>query len=272
MLLEGKNAVIYGAGGSLGAGVAQTFAREGAMVFLTGRTRAKLDEVAKVITEAGGSAEVAVVDALDEHAVDEHAVDEHAVDEHARLVVAEAGGIDVSLNLVSRGDVQGVPLVEMETADLIRAIMTGITTNFITARAAARHMTKQGSGVILALDSGSAHGSPMMGSTGLADAATDILVRNLAAEIGPRGVRVVGMWIAGVPETLTPEKLAAVNSDLQLDDTALQGLLDQLASMRMLRRSPSLANVADTAAFLASDRAAGITGTFVNVTGGIFQS
>ncbi|MGI8800278.1 MAG: SDR family NAD(P)-dependent oxidoreductase [Pseudonocardia sp.] len=215
MLLEGKNAVIYGAGGSLGAGVAQTFAREGAMVFLTGRTRAKLDEVAKVITEAGGSAEVAVVDALDEH----------AVDEHARLVVAEAGGIDVSLNLVSRGDVQGVPLVEMETADLIRAIMTGITTNFITARAAARHMTKQGSGVILALDSGSAHGSPMMGSTGLADAATDILVRNLAAEIGPRGVRVVGMWIAGVPETLTPEKLAAVNSDLQLDDTALQGLL-----------------------------------------------
>ncbi|MBA2308155.1 MAG: SDR family oxidoreductase [Pseudonocardiales bacterium] len=262
MLLEGKNAVIYGAGGSLGAGVAQTFAREGAMVFLTGRTRAKLDEVAKVITEAGGSAEVAVVDALDEH----------AVDEHARLVVAEAGGIDVSLNLVSRGDVQGVPLVEMETADLIRAIMTGITTNFITARAAARHMTKQGSGVILALDSGSAHGSPMMGSTGLADAATDILVRNLAAEIGPRGVRVVGMWIAGVPETLTPEKLAAVNSDLQLDDTALQGLLDQLASMRMLRRSPSLANVADTAAFLASDRAAGITGTFVNVTGGIFQS
>jgi len=262
MLLEGKNAVIYGAGGSLGAGVAQTFAREGAMVFLTGRTRAKLDEVAKVITEAGGSAEVAVVDALDEY----------AVDEHARLVVAEAGGIDVSLNLVSRGDVQGVPLVEMETADLIRAIMTGITTNFITARAAARHMTKQGSGVILALDSGSAHGSPMMGSTGLADAATDILVRNLAAEIGPRGVRVVGMWIAGVPETLTPEKLAAVNSDLQLDDTALQGLLDQLASMRMLRRSPSLANVADTAAFLASDRAAGITGTFVNVTGGIFQS
>lgn len=132
-------------------------------------------------------------------------------------------------------------------------------------------MTKQGSGVILALDSGSAHGSPMMGSTGLADAATDILVATWLLRSG-RGVRVVGMWIAGVPETLTPEKLAAVNSDLLLDDAALQGLLDQLASMRMLRRSPSLANVADTAAFLASDRAAGITGTFVNVTGGIFQS
>jgi NAD(P)-dependent dehydrogenase (short-subunit alcohol dehydrogenase family) len=262
MLLENKNAVIYGAGGSLGAGVARTFAREGATVFLAGRTQAKLDEVAKSITDAGGSAEVAVVDALDEQ----------TVDEHARSVAAEAGSIDVSLNLVSRGDVQGVPLVEMATADVVGAILTGITTNFITARAAARYMIKQNSGVILALDSGSAHGSPMMGSTGLADAATDILVRNLAAEIGPRGVRVVGMWIAGVPETLTPEKLAAVNSDLQLDDDALQGFLDQLASMRMLRRSPSLANVADTAAFLASDRAAGITGTFVNVTGGIFQS
>jgi NAD(P)-dependent dehydrogenase (short-subunit alcohol dehydrogenase family) len=133
-------------------------------------------------------------------------------------------------------------------------------------------MTEQGSGVILALDSGSAVGSPMMGGTGPADAATDLLVRNLAAEVGPRGVRVLGVWIAGVPETLTPEKLGAVNSDLVLDEAALQGLLDQLASLRMLRRSPGLSEVAETITFLASARAGGITGTFVNVTGGMFPS
>jgi NAD(P)-dependent dehydrogenase (short-subunit alcohol dehydrogenase family) len=262
MLLENKNAVIYGAGGGIGAGVATTFAREGARVFLAGRTRDKLDLVAKDIEAAGGRAEVAVVDALDER----------AVDEHARAVAAEAGSLDVSFNLVSRGDVQGVPLAGMTTADFLRPITTGITTNFITARTAARHMTEQRSGVILALDSGSAHGSPMMGGTGPADAATDTFIRNLAAEIGPSGVRVLGLWAAGIPETLTSETLSTVNSNMVLDDTAIQGLLENLAQMRMLRRSPRLAEVAAVAAFLASDRATGITGTFVNVTGGIFPS
>jgi NAD(P)-dependent dehydrogenase (short-subunit alcohol dehydrogenase family) len=257
MLLENKNAIIYGAGGSIGGGVARTFAQEGATVFLAGRTHKTLDQVAEDITAAGGRAEVAVVDALDEQ----------SVDEHARAVVAQAGTIDVSLNLITRGDVQGIPLADMTTADFTRAITTGITTNFITARAAARHMIEQGSGVILALNSGSAHGSPMMGSTGPADAAIDTLIRNLAVEVGPHGVRVLGLWAAGVPETLTPEKLAAVNGDMRLDDAALQGLLDRLAEMRILRRSPRLAEIAATAAFLASDQAAAITGSFVNVTG-----
>jgi len=105
----------------------------------------------------------------------------------------------VSFNLVTRGDVQGTPLVEMSTADFLRPITTGITANFITARAAARQMIAQGSGVILALNSGSAHGSSMMGGTGPADAATDNYIRNLATEIGPHGVRVLGIWVAGIP-------------------------------------------------------------------------
>src|SRR5437762_13742711 len=116
MLLENKNAIIYGAGGSIGAGVAWTFAREGATVFLVGRTREKLDAVATDITSAGGSAEVAVVDALDEQAVDDHVQD----------VVSKAGHVDVSFNLISRGDVQGTPLVEMTTDDLLRAVVTGL--------------------------------------------------------------------------------------------------------------------------------------------------
>lgn len=262
MLLENKNAIIYGAGGALGSGVARTFAREGARVFLAGRTRSPLDKVARDITDAGGQAEVAVFDALDER----------AVDEHAQSVVSQAGSIDVSFNLITRGDVQGIPLVEMTTADFTRAITNGITSTFITARAAARQMIRQSSGVILALNSGSAHGSPMMGSTGPADAATDTFIRNLAAEVGPQGIRVLGIWTAGVADTLSPEKLAAVNSNMQMDDAALQGLLDQLDAMRMLRRSPRVAQVADVAAFLASDRAAAITATFVNVTAGIFAS
>ncbi|HEX3779561.1 MAG TPA: SDR family oxidoreductase [Pseudonocardiaceae bacterium] len=261
-LLAGKNAVIYGAGGGLGSGMATAFAAAGARVFLTGRSRASLDAVAGEINAAGGRAEVAVVDALDEQ----------AVTAHAEALVAEAGSIDISLNLITRGDVQGVPLVEMARADLLRAVDNGLGSNFITATAAARQMIKQGSGVILALNSGSAHGSPMMGSTGPADAAIDTFVRNLAMEIGPHGVRVLGIWVAGVPETLSPAKVGMVNADLSGNDAAFQGLLDQLDSMRMLRRSPRLAQVADAAVFLASDAAGALTGTFVNVTGGMFAS
>ena len=262
MLLENKNAVIYGAGGAIGGAVAKEFAREGAKVFLAGRTREKLETVAEDIGAAGGSAEVAELDALDEQ----------AVVEHARAVAEQAGTIDISFNLISRGDVQGIPLVEMTTEDFTRPITTGITANFITARATARHMIEEGSGVILALDSGSANGSPMMGGTGPADAATDTFVRNLAAEVGPRGVRVVGIWTAGLPETLSKEKLAAVNSNLEMDEAAFQGLIESLDQMRMTRRSPRLEEVADVAAFLASDRAGAITGTFVNVTSGTFPS
>jgi NAD(P)-dependent dehydrogenase (short-subunit alcohol dehydrogenase family) len=262
MLLENKNAIIYGAGGGIGSGVAARFAREGARVFLAGRTQASLDKVAADITAAGGRAEVAVLDALDEA----------AVRTHLDSVVAAAGSVDVSLNLVSRGDVQGVPLVDMATVDFLRAITTGVTANFITATAAARQMATQGSGVILALDSGSWHGSPMMGSTGPTDAALDTFYRNLAMEVGPAGVRVCGIWTAGVPETFTTEKLRAVNENMQFDDEQLAALLQQLDGMRMLRRSPRLAQVAAAAVFLASDEAAAITGTWINVTSGSFAS
>jgi NAD(P)-dependent dehydrogenase (short-subunit alcohol dehydrogenase family) len=133
-LLQGKTAIIYGGGGGIGGGVARTFAREGAKVVLAGRTREKLDAMANDITSAGGSAEVAVVDALDEQAVDGLVQD----------VASKAGSVDVSFNLISRGDVQGTPLVEMTTEDLLRAVDNGLRSSFVTARAAARRMIEQG--------------------------------------------------------------------------------------------------------------------------------
>ena len=91
MLLEDNNVVIYGGGGTIGGAVARAFAREGARVFLAGRTLTKLDDVAEEIRSAGGVAETAQVDALDGR----------AIDEHADAVAASAGGIDVSFNLIS---------------------------------------------------------------------------------------------------------------------------------------------------------------------------
>jgi NAD(P)-dependent dehydrogenase (short-subunit alcohol dehydrogenase family) len=256
-LLEGKNAIVYGGGGGIGGAVARTFAREGAMVFLAGRTRDRLEAVASDIAASGGSAEIAVVDALDERAVDDHAAG----------VVSNAGHVDVSFNLISRGDVQGTPLVDMTTDDLLRAVDNGLRSSFITARAAGRRMAAQGSGVILHLNSASGAGAfPGLGSTGPADAATESWMRYQAGELGPQGVRVCGIWTAGVAETLSKETLTAVGGDSAPEPSAAEAMI---AGMAALRRAPRLADVAEVAAFLASDRASGITGTMVNVTCGL---
>jgi NAD(P)-dependent dehydrogenase (short-subunit alcohol dehydrogenase family) len=254
--LTGRNAIVYGGGGSIGGAVARTFARDGATVFLAGRTREPLERVAAEIAADGGRADIAVLDALDER----------AVDGHAAAVVAQAGSIDVSFNLITRGDRQGTPLVAMEVEEFLSAIAAGVTTAFLTARAAARQMATQGSGVILHLTSGSSRGaSAGMGNTGPADAATETFMRYLAAEAGPQGVRVVGIHTAGVRGTLTAEKIAAV-SGAQVDPEAV---LEQIARMTMLRRAPEVQQIAETAAFLASDRAGAITSGIVNATSGL---
>lgn len=178
MLLTDKTAIVYGAGGSIGGAVARAFAEQGARVHLVGRTRQTLEAVAADIKDA----EIAVVDALDEAAVEAHA--------------DAVGDIDISVNLVTRGDVQGMPLTDMSVEDFMRPVVAGTRANFLTARAAGRRMAARGSGVIITLNSGSAHGSPMMGGTGSADGALDTLVRNLAIELGPRGC---GRWGSGRP-------------------------------------------------------------------------
>lgn len=251
--LQGKTAIIYGGGGGIGGGVARAFAREGAKVFVVGRTKEKLDAVVTDITDAGGFAEAAVLDATDEEAVDDH--------------VKRVGNVDISFNLISRGDVQRIPLVEMTTDDLLRAVVTGLQSNFITARAAARRMIEQGSGVILHLNSASGDAAmPGMGSTGPADAATESFMRYLAAEIGPSGVRVNGIWTAGVEEVMTQNGLAEVGRENAPDRSAA---LEMIARMSALRHAPKLAHVCEVATFLASDRAAVITGTMVNATAGL---
>src|SRR5262245_52167912 len=144
MLLKDKTAVVYGAGGSIGSRVARAFAQEGAHVFLAGRTLAPLEAVADEIAGAGGTAEPAQVDALDPQ----------AVEQHLEAIVQQAGGIDISFNAIwIRGDLQGTPLLQMPWEDFTTPVQTGVKTHFLTATAAARHMVRRQSGVILTLSS-----------------------------------------------------------------------------------------------------------------------
>ena len=139
VLLENKNAVIYGGGGVIGGAVAHAFAREGATVHLAGRTLPRLEKVADEIRAAGGAVETAQVDAFDED----------KVDEHANSVVASGGRLDISFTIISHPDHMGTPVVEMRYEEFEEPVTRRLRTMWITSRAAARHMIEQGSGVIL---------------------------------------------------------------------------------------------------------------------------
>ncbi|HKT03120.1 MAG TPA: SDR family oxidoreductase [Rugosimonospora sp.] len=256
--LENRTAIIWGGAGSIGTATARRFVAEGVAVYLAGRSEATVKDAGA----ATGATGYGVVDVLDEA----------AVTAFVARVVAEAGRLDVSFNVAARGDVQGTPLLRMPAADFVKPVVQGITGAFHTARAAARQMVEQGSGVIIELDSASGRGSgPMMGGTGAADGAKDTLVRDLAQEVGPNGVRVVGIWTAGLTDSLTAEKLAAtLGAPVPLE--MVNGIIANLDSMRMTKKSPVTAQIAATAAFLASDDAAAITATWINATAGMFPS
>src|SRR6266545_4647419 len=220
MLLEGKNAVIYGAGGAIGGAVVRAFAREGASLHLAGRRAEPLDALAAEIRGHGG-------------------------------VVASAGSIDISLNVISHGEVFGTPLAEMTLDDYERPIRTATRSTFLTARAAARHMIPSRSGVILTFGG---YGQPLrdfyLGGFQVGLSAVDALRRQFAAELGPFGIRVLTLQSVGIPESHS--------SDGDGDGTP----------PRLLERAPTLADVGNVAAFAASDHAAAITATAINITCG----
>src|SRR5215813_8252650 len=259
MLLESKVAVIYGAGGAIGGAVARAFARDGGRVFLTGRHLAPVQVVANDIVSAGGCVEAAQVDALDEQ----------AVDKHLQSVIAKAGRVDISFNAVGIPDAKilGVPLVELDVEQFSQPITAYTRSYFLTARLAARRMSLNRSGVIMTVTSiPSRTGTPLQGGYPPAMAAKEALTRDLSAELAPLGIRVVGLRPHGIPETDTlREAFEARAKNLGVTWEQWQ---EMLASRTHARRLSTLAETADVAVFMASDKASGMTGTTVNLTMG----
>ncbi|MEY9988717.1 3-oxoacyl-[acyl-carrier protein] reductase [Streptomyces sp. V4I8] len=245
MLLKGKVAVVYGAGSSIGGAAARAFAAEGARVFLAGRTAAPLDRLAEDIRGAGGAAETAVVDALDEAAVNAFVDD----------VAARAGRVDISFNAIGCGDVQRPPM-EISAGDFLQPIATAMRSQFLTTRAAARHMTARGTGVILAFGGGGPQTLPGLGGFKIALDALEGLRRQWAVELGPHGIRVVTLKSGGVPGSL-PDGFPGK-----------EAISDGLVEATRLGRAATLADVGDVAAFVASDRARTLTATDVNISCG----
>src|SRR5262245_49495320 len=250
VLLQEKNAVIYGAGGSIGGAVARAFGREGARVFLAGRTEDALKAVADDIGAAGGLAETAIVDALSEE----------AVDRHADAVVADAGSLDISINLIAHPFTHGTPLAEMAVEDFMAPVETAARTTFITARAAARHMIPRRSGVILAFGGPGDRSGPLrdfyLGGTQVAFDAIETMRRQLSVELGPHGTRVITLASGGVPESF-PE-----------DFEGRAPITEMIEAQTLLGRAATLEDVGNAAVFAASDRARSITAAIINVSCG----
>ena len=253
MILHNKNAIIYGAGGSLGGAVARAFAGAGARVFLTGRNLSSVQKVADEILASNGSVEVDQVDAMDEK----------EVDAHLERVVQKAGRVDISFNAVGVDVIQNIPLIDIRMEDFLSPISLTMQTRFITAKATAKVMIGQGSGVILSLTATPGGiGYPLTGGFAPACCAVESLSRNLAAELGIYGIRVVNIRSAGSPDSKVFKDAIAHNP------AGMASILRKMEGDTMLKKLPFMADIANTAVYLVSDLASKITGVTIDVTCG----
>jgi 3-oxoacyl-[acyl-carrier protein] reductase len=257
--LEGKTAVIFGAGGDVGTAVAQEFARQGAQCFLSGRNGAAAKDVADFIATSGGTATAAEVDALDEDAVNNYLDD-----------LAATVGIDVAFNAMGPQPVEyrnGSNVMALAVDDYMVPITTIVRSNFITARSAARHLIAARSGVLLFLSGTPSLGrSPGTSAIGSAFGAVESLTRSLATELGPLGVRVACARTAGMTDTRTIQQTFAMIE--QATGVAQETLRESFTSQVALRRWPTTSETAALLSFLASDEASALTGTIVNTSCG----
>lgn len=253
MLLKNKTAIIYGGAGAVGSAVAKAFAREGALVFLGGRTLKTLEAVAAGINQSGGKAKAVKVDALNRWEVEK--------------VVKDIGALDISFNLIGYSDVQGDALTKMEYENFSMPIGQAIQSHFITATVAARHMQQKKSGVILALTANAAR-KPYdnIGGFGVACAAIEGICRQLALEEGKHGIRVVCLRSAGSPDA--PGVDEVFQKHAQNAGISREKFEEEFAARTMLKRLPRLAEVANAAVLMAADHASAITAAVTNITCG----
>jgi NAD(P)-dependent dehydrogenase (short-subunit alcohol dehydrogenase family) len=253
MLLQNKNAIIYGAGGSLGSTVAKAFAAAGASVFLSGRHLESVKKTADEIIASGGKATAAEVDAMDENAVNSFIAG----------VLEQAGTLDISFNLIDFQVIQNMPLADMQMADFVRPVAIAAQSHFLTDVAAARVMMKQGSGVVLSLTATPAGiGYPGVAGFGPACCAMECLSRNLASEAGQYGVRAVNIRSGGSPDSwVFKEAIETAPEEMKV-------VLGEMEGDTMLKKLPLMADIANLAVFLASDLASKITGVTVDITCG----
>lgn len=262
-MLAGKTVLIFGGSGAIGAATARVCLREGAAVWLAARGEARLTETAERLAGIGaGPSGVIVVDALDATAI------RHAVD----TLAARIGAIHGVINATSFLHDQGSVLEELDVDRFMTPVDAFLRSLFNTSRAAAPHMGGARPGVMLTLSTPAGRtATPGHLGYSVACAGVEAFTRVLAAELGPRNIRAVCLAphaISDAPAagSYTAELFRPKAQAMGLDvDQWLQGG----AQSTLLGRLPTLSDVAETAAFLLSDRAGAMTAAYVNLTAGM---
>jgi len=259
LLLQDKVAVVFGAAGALGSKIASVFSHEGASVFLSGRRLDPIEKVSRQIRVANGKADAAEVDALNEG----------AVNSYLDRVVAQAGRIDIVYNAVGPQAIEydnTKPAIEVSYEKFPIPLNTYVVSNFLTARAAARHMLPRHSGVILFITGTPSRGLAHVSAIGTAMGAIESMMRCFAQEWSPSGVRVICVRSGGMSDTRTIQQSIEIGARTM--GITREQFAEELKHSYLLRRQPVSDDTANIMAFMASDRANTITGAIINATCG----
>jgi NAD(P)-dependent dehydrogenase (short-subunit alcohol dehydrogenase family) len=240
--VDGKVALVTGAGRGIGRAIARALAAAGAELVLNSRTPAELDAVAGEIAAAGGRARTLPFDVTDSGA--------------ARAAIAGLSRLDILVNNAGVNRPQAFLEVDEETLD--RLIALNIKAAFVAAQAAARHMAAAGSGVIVNMSSQMGHVGSERDRTVyvMTKHAIEGLTKAMAAELAPKGVRVVSIAPTFIDTPLTAPFFA--NREFR------QWVEDRIP----LGRVGTVEEVANAVVFLASPAASLVTGSSLLADGG----
>ncbi|RDY60881.1 SDR family NAD(P)-dependent oxidoreductase [Flagellimonas nanhaiensis] len=252
-LLQNKNALIFGAKGSLGNKVAKAFKESGANVYLSD---INVDGI-----EYSDLGEIRWVDTLNEA----------EVKQYFSWFEREGVSVDIVINLSASDPAEynhGKPAVDVTLEQFLIPLKTTTANQFVTARAAFPLMAKQKSGVIIFITSTLAKvGSPWSTALSASHAATEGLVKSLATEWGAEGIRVIGVRSEAMPDSPTIDyTFTTMGANMGLSRDEMQGFIEQQKTA--LKRLPSTQETAGAIVLAASDLAGYMTGTMLNHSGG----
>jgi 7-alpha-hydroxysteroid dehydrogenase len=246
--LDGKVAIVTGAGRGIGASIARTYAAAGANVAIASRTKEQLDEVAADVRAAGREALVVPCD------VNEN----EALEELVARTIAELGRLDIVVN--NAGGTMPRPFLNTSPGFLERSFHFNVTTAFVLSKAAAPHMLEQGKGAIVNISSaiGRLRDRGFV-AYGTAKAALSHMSRLLAADLAPK-VRVNAIAVGSIATS-------ALDVVLQTPE-----IHDEMVRRTPLKRLGVPEDIAYCALYLASPAASFVTGKLFEVDGGLEEA
>lgn len=263
-LLEKKVAAVFAANGAIAREVSIALAQNGATVYLSGRNREAVEQLANEITQAGGSAK----------AYQANATKEEEIDAFLTKVVEEAGQLDIVFNGIGlrAQELQfGTPSTELPFEKFMQALEVSLGSQFLTSRIAAKHMmVTQTPGTIITLSASlSRIKTPFMAGITAACAGIEGLTRVLAAEFGRAGIKVVCLNATALLETRTIHETTQLNAQtIGIPESALA---EQMKQGYLLGKSPSAKDIGKMVVFLATNTGALLNSHVVDADFGAYN-